>query len=102
LSWSHFKQLVYMADPVKRDFYAEMCRIEGWSTRLLAHKIEGMLYERTALSKKPEKVIRKELAALRERGDLTPALVLQDPYMLDFLGLAEAARNQVREPDRER
>jgi predicted nuclease of restriction endonuclease-like (RecB) superfamily len=61
-----------------------------------------MLYERTALSRKPEKVIRKELAALRERGDLTPALVLQDPYMLDFLGLAEAARNQVREPDRER
>jgi predicted nuclease of restriction endonuclease-like (RecB) superfamily len=90
LSWSHFKQLVYVADPVKRDFYAEMCRIEGWSTRLLAQKIEGMLYERTALSKKPEKLVRQEIAALREKGDLTPALVLQDPYMLDFLGLADA------------
>jgi predicted nuclease of restriction endonuclease-like (RecB) superfamily len=89
LSWSHFKQLVYMADPVKRDFYAEMCRIEGWSTRLLAQKIDGMLYERTALSKKPEKLVRQEIAALREKGDLTPALVLQDPYMLDFLGLAD-------------
>ncbi len=89
LSWSHFKQLVYLADPVKRDFYAEMCRIEGWSTRQLAQKVEGMLYERTALSKKPEKLVRQELAALREKGDLTPALVLQDPYMLDFLGLAD-------------
>ena len=89
LSWSHFKQLVYLPDPVKRDFYAEMCRIEGWSTRQLAQKIEGMLYERTALSKKPERVIRQEIAALREKGDLTPALVLQDPYVLDFLGLAD-------------
>ncbi|MDB4954680.1 MAG: uncharacterized protein JWO36_2249 [Myxococcales bacterium] len=89
LSWSHFKQLVYVADPVKRDFYAEMCRIEGWSTRLLAQKMDGMLYERTALSKKPEKLIRQEIAVLRDKGDLTPALVLQDPYMLDFLGLAD-------------
>lgn len=89
LSWSHFRQLVYLADPLKRDFYAEMCRIEGWSTRLLAEKIGGMLYERTALSKKPDKLIRQELAALRDHGDLTPALVLQDPYMLNFLRLAD-------------
>jgi predicted nuclease of restriction endonuclease-like (RecB) superfamily len=89
LSWTHFKQLIYIDDPLKRDFYAEMCRIEGWSTRMLAQKIEGMLYERTALSKKPDRLIRQELAALRDKGDLTPALVLQDPYMLDFLGLAD-------------
>ena len=43
LSWTHFKQLIYIDDPLKRDFYAEMCRIEGWSTRMLAQKIEGML-----------------------------------------------------------
>jgi predicted nuclease of restriction endonuclease-like (RecB) superfamily len=89
LSWSHFKQLAYLDDPLKREFYAEMCRIEGWSTRVLAQKIDGMLYERTALSKKPERLIRQELAALRDKGDLTPALVLQDPYVLDFLKLAD-------------
>ena len=48
-----------------------------------------MLYERTALSKKPEELIRPELAALREKGEVTPALVFQDPYMLDFLELAD-------------
>ena len=53
LSWSHFKQLIYIPDGLKRDFYAEMCRIEGWSTRLLAQKVTGMLYERTALLKMP-------------------------------------------------
>jgi hypothetical protein len=36
LSWSHFKQLIYIPDGLKRDFYAEMCRAEGWSTRVLA------------------------------------------------------------------
>lgn len=89
LSWSHFKQLIYIPDELKRDFYAEMCRVEGWSTRVLARKVSGMLYERTALSKKPEELIRQELAALREKGDISPALVFQDPYMLDFLQLAD-------------
>jgi len=35
LGWTHFLQIIPMDDPLKRDFYAEMCRIEGWSTRLL-------------------------------------------------------------------
>ncbi len=48
-----------------------------------------MLYERTALSKKPEDLIRQELAALRDKDEVTPALVFQDPYMLDFLQLAD-------------
>jgi predicted nuclease of restriction endonuclease-like (RecB) superfamily len=89
LSWSHFKQLIYIDDPLKREFYAEMCRAEGWSTRAMADKIDSMLYERTALSKKPEQVIRRELAALHEKGELTPSLVFQDPYMLDFLELKD-------------
>lgn len=54
LSWSHFRLLVGMDDQLKRDFYAEMCRIEGWSTRTLEKKIDSMLFGRTALSKKPE------------------------------------------------
>jgi predicted nuclease of restriction endonuclease-like (RecB) superfamily len=89
LGWAHFKLLIPLKDALKREFYAEMCRIERWSTRALAQKIEGMLYERTALSKKPERLIRQELAALRDRDTLTPALVFQDPYMLDFLELAD-------------
>ena len=89
LTWTHFKHLSYVEDALKRDFYAEMCRVHGWSTRELAQKIDGMLYERTALSKKPDALIRKELAALREKDELTPSLVFQDPYILDFLGLRD-------------
>ena len=89
LSWSHFKEILPFKKPFQRDFYAEMCRIERWSVRTLRKKIDGMLYERTAISKKPEKLVKEELAALREEDRLTPDLVFRDPYFLDFLGLKD-------------
>ena len=89
LSWSHFRLLISMDDYLKRNFYAEMCSIEGWSTRTLEKKINSMLYERTALSKKPEKLIEQELTKLRETDKLIPDLVFRDPYLLDFLGLKD-------------
>jgi predicted nuclease of restriction endonuclease-like (RecB) superfamily len=89
LGWTHFTMLIPIKDPLKREFYAEMCRVERWSTRTLREQLDGMLFERTALSKKPEALIRKELSALREKGELSPSLVFRDPYMLPFLGLAD-------------
>ena len=89
LSWTHFIALIPLKDNIQRDFYAEMCRIERWSVRTLRKKIDGMLYERTAISKKPEKLVKEELAALREEDRLTPDLVFRDPYFLDFLGLKD-------------
>jgi predicted nuclease of restriction endonuclease-like (RecB) superfamily len=89
LSWSHFVLILPIDDPLKREFYAEMCRVERWSVRTLQQKINGMLFERTALSKKPEKLARQELAALRDEDRLTPDLVFRDPYFLDFLGLKD-------------
>jgi len=89
LGWTHFRHIIALDDPLKRDFYGEMCRIERWSTRTLEKKIAGMLFERTALSKKPEKLIRQELDTLRTEDKLTPDLVFRDPYFLDFLGLKD-------------
>lgn len=89
LSWSHFRELLPLDKPLQREFYAEMCRMEGWSVRTLRGRIDSMLYERTALSKKPEELARQELAALKESGEVGPALVLKDPYILDFLGLKD-------------
>ncbi len=87
LSWTHFRELLSIDDPLKRDFYAELCRVERWSTRTLPHKIGHLLFERTALSKKPDDVIVQDLSALRDEDRMTPDLVFRDPYFLDFLGL---------------
>ena len=87
LGWSHFVELLPLKTQLKRDFYAEMCRVERWSVRTLRAKIDGILFERTALSRKPEQLAAEELAKLRETDELTPDLVFRDPYFLDFLGL---------------
>ncbi|WP_051979341.1 PDDEXK nuclease domain-containing protein [Edaphobacter aggregans] len=89
LSWSHFRELLPLEQPLQREFYAEMCRMEGWSVRTLRGRIDSMLYERTALSRKPEELARKELATLKRRGEVGAALVLKDPYILDFLDLQD-------------
>jgi hypothetical protein len=89
LGWSHFIAIIPLDDDLKRDFYAEMWRIERWSVRTLRKKISGMLFERTALSKKPDKLIRHELDTLRTEDKLTPDMVFRDPYFLDFLGLKD-------------
>ena len=90
LGWSHFVEIIPLKDSLQRQFYAEMCRLERWSVRTLRDKIQGMLYERTAISRKPEETIQKELAALRATDQLSPDLVFRDPYVLDFLGLQGA------------
>lgn len=89
LSWTHFVGIIYIDDPLKREFYAEMCRVEKWSTRTLQKKIDSMLYERTALSGKPENLIKHELSELRNEDRITPELILKDPYVLDFLDLKD-------------
>jgi predicted nuclease of restriction endonuclease-like (RecB) superfamily len=89
LGWSHFKEIIPLKNDLQRDFYAEMCRMGRWSVRTLRQKIDGMLYERSALSKKPDRLIRQELDALRAEDRLTPDLVFQDPYLLGFLGLKD-------------
>jgi predicted nuclease of restriction endonuclease-like (RecB) superfamily len=89
LSWSHFLELLPLKDPLARDFYAEMCGIERWDVRTLRQKIGGMLFQRTALSRKPEAVISAEIVKLRD-GQMTPDTVFRDPYLLDLLGLKGA------------
>lgn len=89
LSWTHFKTLIYIDDPLKRDFYLQMCQQEGWSTRTLQERLDSQLFERTALSRQPAELLAQELSKLRQTGEISPALVLKDPYVLDFLGLTD-------------
>jgi predicted nuclease of restriction endonuclease-like (RecB) superfamily len=89
LGWSHFVEIIPLKDELQRQFYAEMCRVERWSVRQLRQKISGMLFERTALSKKPARLVKQELVTLRSTHKLTPDLVFRDPYFLEFLGLKD-------------
>jgi len=89
LSWTHLKTIIYLEDELKRSFYLEMCRLENWSTRVLQKRSNSMMFERTAISRKPEKTIKQDLKQLKEKNQITPDLVFRDPYFLDFLGLKD-------------
>lgn len=88
-SWTHIRSLLSITDPLARQFYMEMCRIEHWDTRTLDAKIDSQLYERTAISTKPKDVIKRELDNLKDDNMLNPDLVFRSSYFLDMLGLKD-------------
>ena len=89
LTWTHLRSLMGVKDELARSFYVEMCRMEHWDTRTLYEKIDCQLYERTAISRKPEDMIRKELNEIKENNQLLPDLIFRSSYFLDMLGLPD-------------
>lgn len=89
LTWSHFLEIIPIEDGLKREFYATMCMKERWSVRTLRERKNSMLYERTAISRKPEETIANELRELQEQDKMSVDMLYRDPYMLDFLGLRD-------------
>ena len=90
LRWSHFLEIFPIKDALQREFYLTMATYEGWTRDVLREKIDGMLFERTAISTKPEETIKSELTKLKRDNVLSPDLVFKSPYFLDFTGLRGA------------
>lgn len=89
LTWSHFIEFLKIDDNIKREFYITMCINEGWSVRTLKNRVDSMLFERTAISSKPEQTILKDLEHLKQDNKMSTDLFFRDPYILDFLGLKD-------------
>jgi predicted nuclease of restriction endonuclease-like (RecB) superfamily len=89
LSWSHIRKLMYIQDDTQRDFYATMAVNERWSVRTMNERINSMLFERTLISKKPEKTIANDLKNLRDNKEMSVDVFFRDPYFLDFLNLSD-------------
>ena len=89
LSWSHYTELLGVADDLARSFYEQQCLREKWSVRELKRQINSLLFERIALSKDKEGVLE-----LSRKGHLVekPADAIKDPYVLEFLDLEESPR----------
>lgn len=87
LTWSHIIEVLPLKDSLQIEFYLTLASSERWGVRKLREEIDSMLYERTALSSKPDNLIRKELAELRANHTLSPDIVFKNPYFLEFTGL---------------
>ncbi|MEI7728893.1 MAG: PDDEXK nuclease domain-containing protein [Verrucomicrobiota bacterium] len=85
-SWTKILELIRLDDPLKRAFYENECLKGNWSKRQLQRQIGSLLYERTALSKNKEAVIRR---GNRQERQETIEDLIRDPYVLEFTGLAQ-------------
>lgn len=89
MSWTHLRSLMSVKDPLAREFYIEMYGVEHWDTRTFEEKIDGQLFERTAISRRPEDVIKRQLAEVRNNNTIVPDMVFRSTYFLDMLGLPD-------------
>jgi predicted nuclease of restriction endonuclease-like (RecB) superfamily len=91
LTWTHYRLLMRIENPQARSFYENEAIAARWSTRELERQINSMLFERLALSRDKEgvRVLAAEGHTLHEPVDL-----VKDPYVLEFVGMSEAARHR--------
>ena len=100
MTWSHYCELLSISDADKRSFYEKEAINAGWSVRELRRQIESSLFERLLLSKGDAN--KEQVLALASKGIeiATPADIIRDPYVFEFLGLPED--KPVMESDLER
>lgn len=84
LSWSHYLILMRVENPEARNFYEIECAEQQWSKRQLSRQVGSSLYERLALSRNKDEVMR-----LAQEGQTIekPADIIKNPITLEFLGL---------------
>lgn len=88
LSWSHYRLLMKIKDDARRDFYGRECVESAWSVRQLERQINSFFYERLLATQKGGQArVKHEIFTLEPEN--TPAYILKDPYILEFLDLKE-------------
>lgn len=101
LSWTKIQELIRISDPWKRVFFENECLREDWSVRELQRQVESLLYERTGLSINKKVVIEKARKQARGSGPDSIAEIMRDPYILEFVGLAERSEYSEEELETE-
>lgn len=84
LNWSQYRRLIQIDDPNKREYYELESVNNAWTARETGRQIDSMLYERLLMSNNKESVL---ALARKERIPESPAEIIKDPMVLEFLGL---------------
>ena len=86
LTWTHYRTLIRVENERARLYYMNEAALQNWSTRALDSQIERLTYERI-LSSQNQLIVKEAEDAASRQAHLTPADIIKDPYVLDFLGL---------------
>jgi len=89
LSWTHYVHLIRRSrSPEARRFYHAEALRGGWSVRQLDRQIASQFYERTAVSRNKDVMLRKGAVASAE-DSISADDEVRDPLVLEFLGLKD-------------
>ncbi len=88
LSWTHYQVLMRIEDKEEREFYEKEAIRSNWNVDTLKRQFNSSLYERLALSRDKNDVMR-----LANEGAVPqkPEDILHTPYVLEFAGLEDQA-----------
>lgn len=86
LTWSHYIELLAIDDDLARSFYEQQSLLENWTIEVLKRQKKSALFQRLALSRDKEGILK--LAKEGQTID-TPADIVRDPYILEFLQIPE-------------
>lgn len=86
LTWTHYRTLIRVENERARLYYMNEAALQNLSTRALDSQIERLTYERI-LSSQNQLIVKEAEDAASRQAQLTPADIIKDPYVLDFLGL---------------
>ncbi len=92
LSWSHYRMLMRIQNPVAREWYANEAVREAWGVRALDRQISTLFYERLLLSQEKEGVQQEAATKIAAEAPSDPRDFIRDPYVLEFLGLQPSPR----------
>ena len=91
LTWTHYRTLIRVENERARLYYMNEAALQNWSTRALDSQIERLTYERI-LSSQNQLIVKEAEDAASRQAQLTPADIIKDPYVLDFLGLPSGVK----------
>lgn len=98
LTWTHYRLIMRVENPLAREYYMREAADQNWSTRALERQINSLYYERLLMSRDKTPVV-EEMKEKTASLAMTPQAFIKDPYVLEFLGMPDAAK--FRESDLE-
>jgi len=91
LTWTHYRQLMRIENPVARRWYQQEANSQGWSARALDRQISTLFYDRLLSSQDQSAVRTEAIALINQHAPNDPRDFIRDPYILEFIGAQPSA-----------
>ena len=86
LTWTHYRQLMRIANPAARNWYMNEAASQGWNVRALERQVSTLFYERLLSSQDKAAVQNEAVQLITSQTPNDARDFIRDPYVLEFIG----------------